>query len=136
MNAGRFVGASVAVFVVRTLLNYLFYGVAMQGRYEEISAAHPGMFREVIPAFIALDLVVALLLVYLIVRAAACFGGGIKAGVTIAILIAILSPVIGNLYYFFSVTWYPIDFWAIEAVYQIVAHAIQGAIAAAIYKTV
>lgn len=135
MNAGRFVGASVAVFVVRTLLNYLFYGVAMQGRFEEMSAAHPGLFREVIPAFIALDLVTAVLITYLVVKAAAAFGGGLKGGATLGILIAILAPVIGSLYYFFSVTYYPIDFWAIESVYQIVSHAIQGALAAAIYKT-
>ena len=57
MNAGRFVGASVAVFVFRTLLNYLFYGYLMHGRYEEMSTAHPGLFREVVPAFITLDLV-------------------------------------------------------------------------------
>ncbi len=59
MNAGRFVGASVAVFVVRTLMNFLFYGYAMRGRYEEMSAAHPGMFREVIPAYLVLDLISA-----------------------------------------------------------------------------
>jgi hypothetical protein len=58
-----------------------------------------------------------------------------KGAVTIAILIAILCPVIGNLYLFFSSTWYPIDFWTIESVFQIVAHAIQGAVAAMIYKT-
>jgi hypothetical protein len=135
MNTGRFLGASLAVFVVRTVLNYLFYGMAMHGRMEEMAAAHPDMFREVIPAFIALDLVCALLLVYLIVKAVTCFGGGMKGAVTIAILIAIFCPIIGGLYYFFSVTWYPIDFWAIESVYQLVSHAIQGAVAAMIYKT-
>ncbi|HXO20267.1 MAG TPA: hypothetical protein VOA87_10145 [Thermoanaerobaculia bacterium] len=55
MNAARFAGASIAVFVVRTVLNYVFYGVVLHERLEAISAAHPGMFREVVPAFIALD---------------------------------------------------------------------------------
>ncbi len=134
MNAGRFVGASVVVFIVRTLLNSVFYGYAMQGRYAAMSAAHPGMFREVVPAFIALDLVTAVLLTYLIVKAAAAFGGGIKGGVKIGILVAILAPVVFSLYNFFSVTFYSTDLVAIEAVYQIVSHALQGALAAAIYK--
>jgi hypothetical protein len=135
MNAGRFVGASVAVWLVRTVLNYLFYGMLIHGRFEEISAAHPDMFREVVPAFITLDLLAALLITYVFVKAAGCFGGGMKAGVTIGILIAILGPIIGGLYYFFSVTYYPVDLLGMESVYQLVAHAIQGAIAAAIYKT-
>jgi hypothetical protein len=135
MNAGRFVGASLAVFVVRFLLNGAFYGYAMKGRYDEIAAAHPGMFRNVIAGFGVLDLLTAILLTYLIVKAGSAFGGGLKGGVTIAILVAILSPILGGLYYFFSVTWYPVDLLTIESVYQLVAHAIQGAIAAAIYKT-
>ena len=135
MNAGRFVGASVAVFVVRTVLNYLFYGYLMHGEYEAWDTAHPGMFREVIPAFITIDLIVALLLVYVIVKAASCFGGGMKGAVTIAILLAILGPIIYNLYFHFSTTFYTLNFFGIETVYQLVAHAIQGAVAAAIYKT-
>ncbi|HXO20266.1 MAG TPA: hypothetical protein VOA87_10140 [Thermoanaerobaculia bacterium] len=58
-----------------------------------------------------------------------------KGGVTIGILVAILSPVLGGLYNFFSQTFYPADLLCLESVYQIVAHAIQGAIAAAIYKS-
>jgi hypothetical protein len=135
MNAGRFVGASVAVFVVRTLLNYLFYGYLMHPRYEEMSTAHPGLFREVVPAFITLDLIAALLITWLVVKAGAAFGGGIKGGVILGILIALLGPVLYNLYFYFSTTFYAQDLLAIETVYQIVVHAIQGAIAAAIYKT-
>jgi hypothetical protein len=136
MNAGRFVGASVAVFVVRFLLNGAFYGYAMKGRYDELSAAHPGMFRNVIAGFAVLDLITAILLTYLIVKAGAAFGGGLKGGVTLGILVAIFSPVLGGLYFFFTVTWYPLDLLTIEAVYQLISHAIQGALAAAIYKTV
>ena len=32
MNAGRYVGASVVVFVVRTLLNWLVYGQLLHGK--------------------------------------------------------------------------------------------------------
>ena len=135
MNAGRFVGASLAVFVFRALLNYLFYGYLMHPRYEEMSAAHPGLFREVVPAFITLDLLAALLITWLVIKAGAAFGGGVKGGVILGVLVALLSPVIGGLYYYFSTTYYPQDLLAIETVFQIVSHAIQGAIAAAIYKT-
>jgi hypothetical protein len=135
MNTGRFVGASVAVFVVRFLLNGAFYGYAMKGRYDELSAAHPGLFRNVIAGFALLDLLSAILIAYLIVKAGSAFGGGLKGGVTLAILIAILCPILGGLYFFFTVTWYPADLFTIEAVYQLVSHAVQGAIAAAIYKS-
>jgi hypothetical protein len=135
MNAGRFAGASIAVFVFRTILNYLFYGVLVHGRYVAMDAAHPGVLREVIPAYITLDLITAVILTYLIVKAGAAFGGGIKGGVILGILVAILAPIVGGLYFFFGVTYYPADFFATEAVYQIVTHAVQGAIAAAIYKS-
>ena len=135
MNTGRFVGASLVVFLVRTALNYVVYGQLLHGYYEEISAAHPGILREVIPAFIALDLVSAVLITWLIVKAGSAFGGGIKGGVILGILVAILSPVIGGLYFFFGVTYYPQNLLVIEVIYQIIAHAIQGALAAAIYKT-
>jgi hypothetical protein len=135
MNTGRFLGASLAVWLVRTALNAGFYGYLMHGEFEKIDAAHPGMFREVVPAFIAIDLFVALLLVYLIVKASSCFGGGMKGAVTIAIFIAILGPIVFSMYYYFSTTYYTVNFFCIETVYQLVAHAIQGAIAAAIYKT-
>jgi hypothetical protein len=136
MNAGRFVGASVVVFIVRTVMNTLFYGFLMRGEYAALAAAHPGVFREVVPAFIAIDLVVAFLLTYLIVRAGSAFGGGMKGAVTLAVLLAIFGPVIFGLYYFFSVTYESAGSFALESVYQIVAHAIQGAVAAAIYKNV
>ncbi|HXT20214.1 MAG TPA: hypothetical protein VN811_12250 [Thermoanaerobaculia bacterium] len=125
----------MAVFVVRTLLNYLFYGVLTHAQMEEMAAAHPGMFREVVPAFIALDLVAAIFITFLVVKAAASFGGGIKAGVTVGILIAILSPVLCDLYQFFSVTYFPAGAVAVDSIFQLVSHAIQGAVAAAIYKT-
>jgi hypothetical protein len=134
MNTGRFVGASLAVFIARFAMNFLFYGMAMKSYYDDIAAAHPGITREVIAAYGVLDLVSAILIVYFFVKAGAAFGGGIKGGVVLGILIAILCPVIGGLYFFYSVTYYPMNLMVMESVYQIIAHAIQGAVAAAIYK--
>jgi hypothetical protein len=135
MNAGRYVGASVVVFIVRTVLNSGFYGFLMHGEYDTVNATHPGVFREVIPAYVATDLVAAFLITYLIVRAAAAFGGGTKGAATLAVLLALVGPVLFSVYYFWSVTFYTPRFFVIETIFQLVSYAIQGAIAAAIYKT-
>ena len=135
MNTGRFVGAGVAVFVVRFLLNYLFYGVLIHPQYEAISNAHPGMFREVIPAYAVLDLLAAFLIVWFFVKCGGGYGGGVKAGVTLGILLGLFGPVLCALYMFFSVTYYPTSLLGTEIVYALVAHAIQGVVAALVYKT-
>jgi len=134
MNVGRFLGAVLGVWVVRTVLNFLFYGMAMSSQYEALAAAHPGVFREVIPGFIATDLVFALIFVYLWTKAGPCFGGGIKGGVIGGAWIGVLFGLVWNLYYFFGFTFMTATDVVIDAVYTIVAIAIQGAVAAAIYK--
>jgi len=135
MNTRRFVGAAAAVFVVRAILNTGFYGFAMKGQFDAMMAASPGVFRQVPVAYIVLDLLTAILFTYLFVKAGAAFGGGVKGGVVLGLLFAILCPIIGSLYWFFSVTVYPTNMVVEESVYQLVAHAIQGAVAGAIYKT-
>jgi hypothetical protein len=42
--------------------------------------------------------------------------------------------VLGSLYWYFTVTFYPSDLVAMETVFQIVAYAVQGAVAGAVYK--
>ena len=44
------------------------------------------------------------------------------------------SPVIGGLYRHFSVTYMSVGLTMAESVFQIIAHAIEGAVAGAIYK--
>lgn len=135
MNAGRYVGAALAVGVVRVLMNYLFYGVLTHDAMVELSNAHPGVFREVVPGFIAIDFVVAFVAVYLFVKVGGALGGGVKGGVTLWIFVAVLAPVACNLYLFFSVTFFTTNALAMDCVYQLVAHAIQGAVAGAVYKS-
>jgi hypothetical protein len=134
MNVGRFLGAVLGVWLVRTILNFLWYGMVMSSQYEALSAEYPGVFREVIPGFIATDLVFALIFVYLWTKAGACFGGGIKGGVIGGAWIGVLFGLVWNLYYFFGFTFMTATDVVIDAVYTIVAIAIQGAVAAAIYK--
>jgi hypothetical protein len=135
MNTGRLATAAIFVFVARALGNFLFYGLAMRGQYEALMAAHPGIFREVLPAYLVLDLIAAALFVYLFAKAGAAFGGGVKGGVVLGIVVALLSPVVGLLYTFFSVTYYSQSMVATEVVYQLVAYAVQGAVAGAVYKS-
>ncbi len=135
MNTGRLAMTAIAVFVVRAAANAGFYGFAMSSQYEAISAAHPGMFREVVPAYLVADLITAILFAYLFAKAGGAFGGGVKGGVVLGILVAILCPILGGVYYFFSVTFYPSSMLMTESVYQLVAHAVQGAVAGAVYKS-
>lgn len=134
MNIGRYLAAVLGVWVIRVVCNYLFYGVAMAEKYQELADAHPGIFREVIPAYIIIDLFVAVVFTFLVVKAVSAFGGGIKGGVTLGVVVALLSAVAANLYMFYSFTLFEVGDIAIDSVYQLVAIAIQGAVAAAIYK--
>src|SRR5258708_12793382 len=56
------------------------------------------------------------------------------AGVKLGLLVAVLSPVIGSFYQYFSVTYMSVGLITAESVFQIIAHAIEGAVAGATYK--
>ena len=101
---------------------------------QQIAAAHPGVFREVVPGLILTDLIFALVFTYLFVRVGAALGGGRMAGVKLGLLGSVLSPVIGSLYQYFSVTYMSVGLMVSESVFQIIAHAIEGAVAGAMYK--
>lgn len=135
MNTGRFFGAALAVWIVRVLLNYLFYGVLRASEYAALSEAHPGIFREVIPAYIAADLLFALVFVYLFAKVASCLGGGVKAGVVLGILVMMLSVLLGNIYIFYSFTVFSGASMVTDSIFQLVSHAISGALAGAVYKS-
>jgi hypothetical protein len=135
MNTGRFIASAVAVWILRVALNWTFYTKVIGARAEQISAAHPGIFRQVVPAYILTDVLFALAFTYLFVKVGTAFGGGALAGMKLGLLVAILSPVIGNLYQYFSVTYMPIGLATAESVFQVIAHAIEGGMAGAIYKT-
>lgn len=134
MNTGRFVLASLVVWIVRTLLNWLFYGMLTAGEYQAIMDEHPGVFREVIPAYIATDLLVALVFTWLVVKAASCFGGGMAGAVKLGVGVALIAAVAGNLYLFYSLTVYSMQSMVIDSIYNLVLYAIMGTVAAAVYK--
>ena len=134
MNLGRFLASAAAVWVVRVALNWTFYTHVIGQQSQQIAAAHPGVFRQVVPGFILTDLVFAIAFTYLFVKVGAALGGGRMAGVKLGLLVAVLSPVIGSLYQHFSVTYLSVGLMVEESVFQLIAHAIEGAVAGAMYK--
>ena len=134
MNTGRFVTSAVAVWIVRVVLNWAFYTRVVGKQLEQIATAHPGMFRQVVPAYILTDLLFALAFTFLFVKVGAALGGGRMAGVKLGLLVAVLSPVIGTLYRYFSVTYISAGLMSVEAFFQVIAHVIEGAVAGAMYK--
>jgi len=68
MNTGRFARAVIGVWTVRVALNATFYTQIAGRQFEQISSAHPGMFRTVIPAYVVTDLIFALVFGFLFLR--------------------------------------------------------------------
>lgn len=134
MNTKRCLLAVLAVFVVRTALNAVFYGMLMGETYRSAIAGHEDMFREVVPAFICADLFFAIFFVYLFTKVSHCLGGGVKGGVTLAVFLVLLGPVLWNVYNFFSVTYLPVNLVVIDIVYALASYCIVGAVAGAVYK--
>jgi hypothetical protein len=135
MNIGRYLGAAVAMWIVRSLLNFAFYGKFMASRMQAMMTAHPGLFKGGVTGYVVTDLIYALIFVCLFTKVSGALGGGVKAGVKLGIAIALLSPVMGSLYSFFTFTYSAVDTTAMEMVYQLISCAIQGAVAGAIYKS-
>ena len=135
MNTGRFFGAALGVWIVRVALNWTFYTQVVGNQYKQITGAHPGMFREVIPAYIVTDLIFALAFAFLFVKVGAALGGGARAGVRLGVFVAILSPIVGSLYQYYSVTYLPVGLAVTDSIFQLIAHAIEGAVCGLIYRT-
>ncbi len=134
MNLGRFCGAALGVWVVRVALNWVFYTQIVRQQYEQVTSAHPDMFREVITAYIVTDLIFAVAFAFLFVKVSAALGGGLMAGVKLGIVVAILSPMVGILYQYFSFTFLPAGLVVTNMIFYVIAHVIQGVVAGLIYK--
>jgi hypothetical protein len=117
------------VFILRDALNYVFYAVIRAPVNAQLLKDHPGVLREVIPGYVATDLLTALILTYLVARGAGAFGGGIKGGACLGIIAALLMGVAGNLYVFFGVTFIEPGRMVQDMIYEIVSMALQGALA-------
>ena len=135
MNTGRFIGAAVGVWIVRVALNWAFYAKIVGRQYANISSAHPGMFRTVIPAYIVADLIFALAFAFLFVKVGTALGGGVLAGIKLGLIVVVFSAVIGALYDYYGVTYMPGALELTSVIFQVIAHAVEGAVAGFVYKT-
>jgi len=135
MDTGRFVGASVAVWIVRVLLNGTFYSKVFGPRLVPAAIAHPGIFKQGVAGHVVADLIFAFAFAFLFAKVGDALGGGVKAGVTLGLLVAVLSSIVGSLHLFFSLALLSVGLTSMEVVFQMIAHAIEGAVAGAIYKS-
>ena len=125
---GRMILAVIAVFVTRDVLNVLFYGVLSAEQFKALQAAHPGIFREVVPAYVATDLIFAIIFVLFLMKVLPTFGGGLGGGVKAGIYVALLGAVLGDVYMYYGVTYMTPGMLVADMVFQLVSHTIQGAV--------
>ena len=105
-------------------LNWTLYAKIIGAAVRQHSSAHPGMFRLVIPPYSVSDLIFALAFAFLFVKAGAALGGGVKAGVILVLIVALLSPIISGLYEYYAVTYLPASLELAGAIFQLIAHAV------------
>ena len=134
MNAGRYAGAVIAVWIVRVAMNWLFYGMYMSPRMTAATAHWSGAFREVVPAYIIADLLFSIVFVWVWVKVCACFGGGTKGGAYYGFLIGLLAAVLPGVYSYYSVTYMSGALWVTDIVYGLVAGVVIGIVVALVYR--
>lgn len=135
MNMGRYLLAVLAVWVVRGLTGWLFWGNYMARQYEAATAAWRDAFREVIPAYVVADLLFALVFVWLWVKVASAFGGDARGGALYGFVVSLLASAVPSIYYVYSVTYISPSMWISELVVAILLGVVSGVLAAVVYKT-
>jgi hypothetical protein len=133
MNVGRYLAAVIAVWLVRGLVGWAFWGNYMTEQYVAATAAWSGAFREVVPAYLVADFLFALVFVWLWVKVGSVFGSDVKGGALYGLVIGLFG-VVTSIYYFFSVTYITNSMWATELVVTLLLHVLIGIVAALVYK--
>src|SRR5437016_14418190 len=91
------------------------------------------MFATVIPAYIVADLIFALAFAFLDGKVGTALGGGVLGGIKLGLIVVVFSAVIGALYDYYGVTYIPGALELTSVIFQVIAHAAEGAVAGAIY---
>lgn len=133
MRTGRYILASIVVFLVRMLLHFAFYGVLMVEESNELAQKYPGLMRNATAGFILGDLVFAFIFVCLFIRVAEALGGGIKGGLVLALYVWGFSSVVVGIYQYSAFTFFTPGSFGLELGAQLVFLLIQGAVAAKLY---
>lgn len=133
MNVGRYLAAVIAVWLVRGLFGWAFWGTLMAEQYAAVTAAWSGAFRQVVPAYLVADFLFALVFVWLWAKVGANFGGGIKGGALYGLVVGLFASVI-TIYYVFSVTYVSTSMWVSEIAATLLLHVVIGIVAALVYK--
>jgi hypothetical protein len=130
----RALGAVVASFLARTIMNAAFFGFALGAQMKALAAAHPGFMRADMPLgyFIGADFVFSALFVFMLSRIGHACGGGAQAGAKLGAMLALLGPVLGSVYTYFSLNFLNGSTVIVEDIYYVVSGVIAGAIAGAI----
>jgi hypothetical protein len=134
MNMGRYALTVVAVWVVRVIFGWLFWGNYMTEKYAAATAAWSDAFRVVVPAYIVADLLFAAVFVWLWVKVGSTFGGDLKGGALYGLVVGLLASVIPSIYLVYSFTYISTSMWATEIVAMLVLYVAIGIVAALVYK--
>lgn len=134
MNVGRYLIAVLAVWIVRTALNALWYGWYTAEEYAAAIEPYAGAFREVVPAYVTADLLFALVFVWLWAKVGGAFGSGAKAGAAYGFVIGLLAGTIPGIYWVYSVTFVTTGMWLQGAIFELLAGVLVGVVAAVVYK--
>jgi hypothetical protein len=134
MNPGRFAAAAVATWLVRTVLNAVFYTQIVAAQYQHVYETHPGVFREVIPAYIAADFAFAVVFVLLFVKAGEALGSGPRGGAMLGFYVGLLGPALLSVYMFYSTMYLSVGLAVSEGAFGVVNCIAAGAAAGAVYK--
>lgn len=133
MDTKKFVAASLAVFVVSSVLNYICHGVLLQGAYQataEVWRPEADMNSKM-PLMWATGLLISFLFVFIYSKGYE--GKGIMEGVRYGLWIGLLMsiPMAFNSFVTLPV---PVSLAMQWAVYGLIQYIIMGIVTAAIYK--
>jgi len=131
MNVKRFIIASIAVYLVFQVLDFIIHGVILADTYKELANVWRPDMMSLMWIFYIAGLLFAFLFVYIFIKGYE--GKGILEGVRYGIIIGLLMNVIGM---FGQYVMYPLPFtliilWFISGMIESI---LGGIAAAAIYK--
>jgi hypothetical protein len=131
MDLKKLLLSTAAVGVVGNILDYVFHGVVMAGRYAQLDVLRKDMSMGLL---VLGDFVVALVFVWIYDRVYGSFGGGPKGGATYGLYLGVAMNF--PLWIFMHLLLVGFPYWLswVWTIFGIVWAVILGAVAGATYK--